>query len=653
MLPPHPGAVTTLQARAREPAAEDEELFSRALLGSESERRFGAMGLGQLCLGRKDSGSVEEHLLEAASLWLLGDNLPSQTELEILAQALGSCASDRAELELRAWLGRTPQGMEGRLASAAAYGLGTLVDRRSKLEDQTLSRLLELAESSKNSDLLYPLGRITRLSRAVSERTIEVAGKLLLDKSLSGTRRSAIFALGSAGSAASSALSAIVESPKFQLTERTAAAQSLARLGERGNRELDRLTHLLIERGIPKTPDSDEWVVLLATLHSLTEVDRSSEALDLVRRGPLPEPSLEPSLRAERRRLIHLRCRAAELQAKGRFSHPHLRNCDPDQSFIGKLATLRVLDKLQITGPAASLLAQFLGDRDAMVVESALALAAAHREFGDVKSAVIRLGRSADPRLRGAALSAIAAHADRFQTEAGPEPEIVALVGEALSPQSPLSPEEQNPSQQLWALEAAGALQALTLKPTIETYCSRDESVAARVLGEAASRALALLGDPHHDCRARPRPTTQALSLPTLASYELQSELGPIKLTLNAELSPASVAALEVALGLGLYANATVKSSREGILLEWAPPDLASPDSGAPRVLLAPAETSPACPRAGDVLFQPPEVLGGQRSLLFVLADAPQLAGKKAQIGRFEGPVQHLVPGDQLTFVAP
>jgi DUF218 domain len=642
VLPEHPGMAQGLRARAREPEREDEDLLRRALLGSAEQRRWGAFGLGLLCeRSPENSKDVEDSLISAASMWLLSDPLPSQSELIVLSLALGGCATDRAEIALRAWLRGSGGPAETRLSRAAAYGLGAMVDRRGRLDDQTLSRLLDLAESTKTASLLYPLGRIARLSRAVSERTIEVAGKLLLSGS-SESLRDAIFALGSAGSAAGGALSAIASSSRYKLTERTAAAQALARLGEVGNRALDHLAFVLIDSGVPSEAKDPKWIVLLATLNALAEADESSEALDLIRRGPLPEldgASTDRALLALRRRLIHLRCRAAELQAKAHYDHKHLQNCDPDRTAIGKLAALRALDKTAFDEKASKFLAELLSDTDPVVAESALFVGVSHREFSDTKKVTLDFGGSPKSRLRGAALRAIATRPERFQTDNLPDPGVVELVQKTLTHAS------ETPQVHLAALDAAGSLRALSLKPHVEAFC-RYNSVSGGALAKAARRALGLLGDPKHPCSTRSAQPDPNAGDVEARSYELDTELGRVRITLQSEQAPLAVSALAAQFGSGTYERAKISSAREGFLAEWSVPRTADEADKFPVIY---AELSPDGPRAGDILFQPPETPGGQGALLFALSDAPQLAGRKAIVGRFEGPLELLVPGDSLT----
>lgn len=629
-------SVARLRQAAREPLPADQEMFARALLETGPVRKDAALGLGQLCAEPPSAPSplpsVESLLEMTASLWALSDPPPTSDELSALALALGQCGTERAERALLAWVDAPREPSLPPAGRAAAAGLAALASRRGGLSERTLARLLDKAETEKSAVFLAPIGRITRLPRAVAERTIDVAGKILTARG-SESRRDAIFALGSAGPRARGALSATVLTKNYLLSERTAALETLARLGKDGQEKLDELTLALLDQGIPKKATDPAWVVLLSALSSLEKAKVSSDALDLVRKGPLPPVTSETTqkgrlLAAQRRRLILLRCRAAEIQAGSDWSHKLLRSCDPDGGSAGKLALLRALDRTVISGSGRAELAGLLEDQDPVIRTAALALFGSHRELADAAELFLKRARTGTAEQKVVALRAIAAHPERFMSEAA-DSGALPFVREALSGTA------GEPFVELAALGAAGALGQPELAASVERYC-QVQGPNAFALGRAARRALALLGKSPQKCEPRWLPE----SIPSVEPVEvtMMSDLGPLSLTFDPKRAPS--AARRVLELLTKSSGGPVRATRAGYLLEWAP--AAQTPSEGPAI---PNELELLAPRASEFGIGPAFAQGAP-VLFFALSDAPELAGQKIMLGQATGPFELLVPGD-------
>lgn len=618
------------------------EPLERALFADGAGRRFAAWGLGKLCAspgsslepGAKEGAArpLEDVFVEAAALWALDVEAPESESVLALARALGECGTPRAELVLQSWLksgSRLP-------IEAAAFGLGRIADRRGRLEESTLTLLLDLAESLPSSSLLYPLGRLRQLPSGIAERTIDVASKMLLGAG-GGSRREAIFALGSAGPRAAPVLLGAAQAPGLGLSARGAALATLPRLGEVGEAALDELVRGLLERGLPATAMSQEWPLLLGALSVLSLPQKTAPLLRDLERAPLG-PAATRAERAQRRRMILLRCRAAELTTKKNWLDADVGSCDPDGGRPGRLATLSALDRGKLTGKARLIFESLVAAHDGKVAARALLLLPRHREYEKAGQLLIEGARRAEAAVKKTALEVIAAHPKLVERGEAPDPEAVAAVLESLVQEAvPLE-------ARLAALDAAGALGALTLKPAVEALC-KAEGPSAFALRARARSALGLLGDPGRVCAPVPtRPKMSAASRPYM--IRLMSDLGVVELRLEAPESPELAALILARFQASLSTPRAVSGSSTGFALQWGDLDGDGvAEESAPSV---PSELVPEAPRAGQWVVGEPGAPGGTEALLFLLSDAPQLAGQKVILGTFSGPVELLVEGDEI-----
>ena len=280
---------------------DEQEELERFLLLGQNERTWAAFGLGAH-YKRLDSPPIEP-LITAVASWFLDRTPPSPKELQAAAWALGSSGAELAEATLRGWLSPPPDQEAAPLILAGALGLGAFADRRGLLSERTQAALLDAAGREKNGVLLYPLGRLGRLSPAVSSRLLEVCGDLLVHKGAE-SRRPILFALGSSGSGAAEPLGQVLLSSEYTEGERSAAAQALARLGSEGQQVLDRTTRDLLDRGLPTTETSTLWAPLVSALDGLSDAPQSRKALRQIATVVLPEreSTERAALRRRRRR---------------------------------------------------------------------------------------------------------------------------------------------------------------------------------------------------------------------------------------------------------------------------------------------------------------------------------------------------------------
>src|SRR5690606_30662493 len=109
-------------------------------------------------------------------------------------------------------------------------------------------------------------------------------------------------------------------------------------------------------------------------------------------------------------------------------------------------------------------LARLLDDQDPVVGTAALALFGTHRELASDAELFLARARAGASEQKVVALRAIAAHPERFMSEAD-DKGAVPFVRELLVSTA------QEPFTELAALDAAGALGQAELHPLVERYC--------------------------------------------------------------------------------------------------------------------------------------------------------------------------------------
>lgn len=574
---------------------------------------------------------LEAELLASLALWSL-DSSPSPDELDRLATALGSCGSERAEAALSAWVDEPPLPQ---LSRAAAGGLATLAQKTGKLTERTQISLLDAAERDGDPRLLLPFSRLRPLSHSAhQERLLDVAGAFLTESS-SPERIYALLALGGVGPSAALPLRQIVLQSPFSLPERLAALQTIARWGSAAQRHLDLLLLEFLERGLPSHPHSETWPLLQALVSLVEAPHRSGPALHIIPQAPLPPPS-SPENRAQRHRLIRLRCFAAELHHADPLS-PTLLDCDPDGGLLLPQAQLRLLQKRPVWSAK----------------ERALFHELTQHPHPDIRAASLWLlpthpKESAPEELLQRAL----------RDPAAPVPLTVWRLL-AQHPRLILPSDPEHPLDEVWltalqqalkspqpaVLGAVGALGLREFQPLLEELCEGPHAF----LHAPAARALALLGDAPRSCPSIPQLPSPAAAPqpldPSALLFHYQSALGPLQIQLSPQLDPALLPLLRAALELPDEHTLAVEPGAEGLRLQSSAPQKLPP--------LPPFRPGPPSSHLLQVGLFPSSWNEGASPLFLAFWPPATLSSSAVFVGQAEGPWHLLVPGDQLSLMRP
>lgn len=625
-----------------------EEQLTRLLLAEQSARTWAAFGLGRACAARP--ATVEPGLTVTSGVWSAAEPPPSEEELRVLGIAIGSCQTRSAEATLTGWLAPSPAADADRLIRAAAAGLGTLAELTGTLSEGSQAALLDAAAARKDPFLLYPLSRLRNLPEAVSERLLEVAGSILVEERPGG-RALAILALGGAqGSLSAPALLQILVSGGFSPTERSAAAHALARLGGPGQAALDEVTNTLLARGVPSTTSDPLWSPLRATLEALDEPKQSAGELRKLAALPIAERSDAPNA-ALRRRMIWLRCRAADLLARDRIQSVTLNKCDPDSGLLLELSLVRVLARSRIELERRKVWDQRLESEHPQVVQAALRLIAGHVELGDVRAPLERALSAEATGTRATAAKILAAYPARAHDpkhpEAGPDPRIVTALKAILEASGTSIPEETVAA----AIGAAAALSTLALRPLIEVHCRGGRPA----LRDAAARALSMLGTPGQRCQAashRPEASAPAPAPESTLTLAFQSDVGPLRLVLDRPATGVARGWIEQRAKSGELTRGPVHAVSPGFSVMFGDADGDGFEGPLP-AMSGPLEVAPWDFPAGAVSLSSfsPGAFGNQ--LLIGLEPLPALVGRRVLLGHAEGPWHLLWPGDRLEPASP
>lgn len=621
-------------ARSNDEASVEELI--RLLSGAPTEREWASFGLGLHCEAR-DSARVLSQLVSATANWASSTEPPSPALLSTAGFAIGSCATPEAEEVLRAWLSPDPSAEMEALIVAGAVGLAALVDHGRDLSERTQTSVLDAAAREKKGELLLPLSRMTRLSDAVGAHLLEVVDSLLAQKRTEG-RRHALLALGRAGASAAEPLTQILLAESFSPGERAGAAQSLARLGRLGQTALDQSIAEMLERGLPLTFDRDLWVPLRAALEELESPEASRPFLAKMSTTVLSEGDSHAKL-AQRRRLIWLRCRSADLIAGTRFNDKALLACDPEHGSTEQLAVLNVLGRDTLEGPRLNKYLDMVKSSNPVVAQAALRLIPAHPKLKEAASILSQALSHGPAGTQTTAAQIIAAYPSRIlaKDQDGAPVEVLAALEKILAKDS-VAPSET----QAAAIRAAGALRALNLKPHIERLC--DGNVAA--FFEPSTHALSLLGNPKRKCPSvfPPQAKPVAPVVPEATTLIIDSDVGELLLYLEPENAPISSAQFLRLVDNGFYNGLAVQGGKLGFAVQFGDKDGDGYDDEWHEPL--PHEVSPQPFVSLDFGFGT-YAPGAQFSQLFVvLSDAPQLRGARVRLGRAEGPWHLLVVGD-------
>ena len=653
------------RALARIADARAVELLRKSLADEDlAVVSWSAYGLGYACKGH-ESETVRALAARAATLSAAPKREPSKAEtlaesLESpwfsVTDALARCGTREAERTLRAWLAP----MDGR-SEAAALALGRLANTKKRLDDASLVALLDAASSDQPlENALFAFGRLSTLTPSVQKRLIEVAKQALGSK---GRQRVfAIRALGRAGPDAVEPLANVLTNAELTVSERADAAHGLAKMGDGGQVALaTALTQLA-----PKAEGFDgkellkpSWSVLAATLGGLEPPARKArQALDALSQLPIPDGAGK----AIRRRVVALRCNAAALRAGTASLYKKLVDCDPEDGSRAKaLAVLRVLDRGALTGTRLRRWAELAGSKDPVVRQRAIGLMPAHPEIRNPHLVLTAALQAKETGTVSSAAEVLSAYPDRSMRQAAerrgkddgapktgtqvtldPDKKLVDALGKALEADRP--PDEIEVRSAI--MDAAAALQLLSLKPKIEPYCKSDKPT----LRLHAEKALRLFGEKQRSCTEftppkAPPPEVKSASADKI-KLVVQTDSGEHSMTLDPSIAPITVARIVSLVDAGFYEGIVVHRVVPGFVAQFGDPG-GDGYGGAGKEPLR-CETSPV--EYSD--FRVGVALGGRdtgSSQLFVtLGPFPHLDGNYPLIGTASPRWTSVAQGDTI-----
>jgi cyclophilin family peptidyl-prolyl cis-trans isomerase len=619
------------------------ELLTRAIADEDpGVVTWSAYGLGYACKGREPA-TVRALVSRAAALAPDAAG-PAAAEAELwdpiaaIADALARCATIEAEHTLRAWL----HGSSGR-AESAALALGRMASRNKRLDDASIVALLDAASRPDRplDTALLAFSRLGTLSEPVQERLLSVAREGL---SADGRRRAfAVRALGRAGTGAVEPLAALLVDSKSDPVLRAIAARELQKLGEPGQRVLaDALGELLPAAPSERDLLAPSWLPIAATLEGLQSASRAQRALlEQLAELPLPKPATPPL----HRRIVELRCRAAALLAGSASLYSKLVQCDPDvDGRIGKLAMLRVLDRGKLTGARYRRWRSLVDAKDAIVRQAALELLASHAEVTDAWEPLVSALRSERAGTVAVAARVLADHPDRGSQQnvaARPERAVVGALTHAFGVEWPADAVETRAA----LIDAAGALQLLSLKPRIAKHCDDDHPT----LRLAAEKALHLLGERNRQCRRGkpgkpPRELAASLEPKESVQIALSTDAGELAITLEPTLAPVTVERISDLVRAGFYDGIVFHRVVPGFVVQFGDPG-GDGYGGAGREPLR-CETSPASFDSRSVGVALAGRDTGSSQLFVTLAAYPHLDGDYPLIGRAGPGWDRIAQGD-------
>jgi cyclophilin family peptidyl-prolyl cis-trans isomerase len=392
-----------------------------------------------------------------------------------------------------------------------------------------------------------------------------------------------------------------------------------------------------LARGLPVEFDRPLWIPLRAALQTLEESRASRQKLRELSSVVLPEGG-DRKKDAQKRRLVWLRCQAAELLAEGRPEWAPLLACDPEKGRDFQLAQLKVLGAERIETGRHKLFMSRAESKDPVIAQAALRMIPAHPEIENAPQVLLAALKSEEPGTQATAGQVITAYPSRAHSGEEQSEKIVAQLKQLLE-----QGEDELPAETRAALiKAGGALGALSLKPLIEKACDGD----IQALWQPSTQALALLGSPKRTC---PKVMPTQVTKPARAEKVkllIDSDVGELVLNVDGTDSPSSAARFLQLVDNGFYNGMAIHAVRAGFAVQFGDKDGDGYQDAASAPL--PHEISPEPFSAlsfGMSAFSP----GSQDSQIFVVvSDAPQLTGTRVRLGKADGPWHLLTVGDVL-----
>ncbi len=637
-------------------ALDDEDLETAA---------WGAYGLGFSCKGHEEvyvralAARAVPFTLGTADAGDSSSATASPIQLRFaLARAIGKCGGPVAEVLLGGWV-----RSKGAWQTDAAYALGDVAERRGRLDDDTVTTLLDAAGDGAIV-ALYPFARTEHFNDAFAARLLEVAKKLLASPA-SNERVFAVHALGKSGGDAIGELSRVATSAEFSWTERVEAARALGRLGDPGHAAAaDVLAKLVPDKADAMAMlavGGDVYGLLLTALYAIGEEPPKSAGRVLQVVSSLRPPGEAPPQLA--RRFAVLRCRAASVLSSGAFDSAVITACDAPGTEASERARLSALLRRPLAGPRRAAWLALTKSEHLKIREDALAAVEGHHELGDVGlgALAVALEDTKHPGVVATAADVLYAHPERALVlsarerrnaldprapppPANPEQEVSPQVSKALASALAFEWSESQVETRTKLIDAAVALRAPGARDAAKRACG-DPNVTVR---EAASKALRALGEPAAKA-ACPAPAEMPAAAELGSTHggklRLETDAGSLAIVFDADLAPiVSTRVLDLAKS-GFYDNNVIHRVVPAFVVQFGDPQ--GDGYGGSGTLLR-CETSP-------VPFGPLDVgvaLAGRdtgSSQLFVaLGRYPRLDGQYARVGHAEGDWNAVAEGDVI-----
>ncbi len=612
-----------------------------------------------------------------------------------IARAIGKCAADESEPTLVAWL----SGPRAH-AVAAAIALGDVATAKSKLREETLAALLNLAAGSAAAppvpEALYAVGRLDHVPPSVVDRLREVATGRLAEPG--PARFFAVRALGRANEDAAVELQRVLTTPDtFTFAERAEAARSLKKMPKIGLRLLGESLGKLTPSSDPVAITglvSEDTGVLLTTLEAIDERAnaREKDGKEKEKLGPsakkalaelagfsAPKGAPAPILR----RVSWIRCLASKALAGSDFHDKALAGCDIEPpapsgdaakttwpeglpaTTIGGRAMVDVIGRAPIVGPRLAAFRAYAEDGELRAREAAIDLLGDHDEVKDANALLEKALTSKSVGLIGTAAEVLTKHPQRASVAAKAAKKKRHKKGHADAEEpaaDPAAPSEGivnalvalvgNPAHQTdpelvdGVVDAVGALAIQGAKARLTELCRS----AYPTTREHAEKALGLLGD-KTVCAEPPEGGAEPVELQHLVAaktkLDFETDAGAFSMELDPAFAPVAVTRFVGLARTHFYDGIIVHRVVPGFVTQFGAPD--GDGSGGPKDLPAlRCETSPLPFELGAIGVALAGRDTGSSQLFVMHAAAPHLDGQYALVGHASGAWGAFVDGDRI-----
>ena len=634
-----------------------------ALLGDVDDEvaTWAAYGLGFHCRARKTEIA---RALSARVGTLDGNDTPTRTALREVLRSVGRCDGDGGESLLTQALIRTGNERAS-VRAAAALGLGEIATRRRTLGAASVGALLEAV------DARPVLGEaLFALSRAEMPETLRGRAAGIIKKAVNERGPYRLFAirmLARLDADPAETLRAIAADKDSTMAERVDAARGLA-ASEKGR---DAAAELLTEL-LPKSDPLEALAfgtptyALVSTLLASLGADPSHKAEGVLRTvNALTVPDAPKPLA---RRIDTLRCRAGVTLARGNYENDAVKKCAPEGTYARERARLDSALQRPVTGDRRAVWLAAAKSADRRLREAALEALGAHAELGDAgkKALIEALDAASEPGVVATAAETLFAHPEHAMMlshrarraaldpraplpTADPEreldPDVARAMRAALA--RPYAPDHVELRVAL--VDAGAALRLPAAKEAAEHDC-KSANITVR---DHAERALGALGIRGVTCtraegdsgRDTPAPELTKIPYTHEATLVLTTDAGELRVHLDPALTPITAARVASLGEAGFYKGIVVHRVVPGFVVQFGDPQGdGSGGSGTPLR----CETSP---RPFEPLAVGMALAGrdtGSSQLFVTLSRTPHLDGAYAIIGRAEGDWNAVAEGDVI-----